>query len=309
MSIQAAAPLRTIFMGTPELAVPSLQALAARTQVLRVITQPDRPAGRGRKLQAPPVKRAAQELGLPVVQPEHLRADDGSSVADADLVVVLAYGEILRQPVLDAPRLGCVNLHASLLPRWRGASPLQAAIRAGDSHSGISVMRMVRALDAGPVYCQRQIALPQRVTLPWLHDALAAESAAALTDFLEQREKLQAVPQASDGVTYCGKLFTKDGAIDWRAGVQAVDRHVRAYTPVPGCWSETACGQRLGIRALRPIAHGPLEPGVVMRAGHDLLVGCGDGAVRLEALQPTGKRSMDIRSFLNGHAIPERFAN
>ncbi|TVR14188.1 MAG: methionyl-tRNA formyltransferase [Planctomycetota bacterium] len=301
-------PLRTIFMGTPEMAVPSLRVLAARTQVVRVITQPDRPAGRGRKTQAPPVKIAAERLGLPVYQPSSLRADDGAAFADVDLMVVLAYGEILREPVLQAPRLGCINLHASLLPRWRGASPLQAAIRAGDTESGVSVMQMVRALDAGPVYATRRIILPPRVTLPWLHDALAEESAEALLDYLNRMGEYTAQPQPSEGVTYCGKLYSKDGAINWSAGVHAVDRQVRAYTPIPGCWSELQSGQRLGIQQLLPSAHGgPTQPGAVVCEEGAVLVGCGDGAVSLQVVQPPGKRPMDIRSFLNGHALPQQF--
>ncbi|TVR46090.1 MAG: methionyl-tRNA formyltransferase [Planctomycetota bacterium] len=301
-----ASQLVTVFMGTPELAVPSLECLARRTRLREVITQPDRPAGRGRRLMAPPVKQAAERLGLPVWQPEGLRQADPSRLAGVDMVVVLAYGELLRQPWLDTPRLGCINLHASLLPRWRGASPLQAAIRAGDTETGVTVMRMVRALDAGPTYNQRRLPLSAEATLPWLHDAIAELSAQALDDFLRQHLYDEPQPQNPQLVTTCGKLQSGDGAVDWRAGWRAVDRQLRAYEPSPGCWTNLPDGSRLRLRAACPRPQQVLPAGDCALVDGEWLVGCGDGSLALKRVQPPGKPAMDAISYCNGHALPQR---
>ena len=301
--------LRTVFMGTPEIAVPSLRALAELSDVQLVVTQPDRRAGRGRKMQAPPVKQAAEELGIEVWQPESLKGNNGEFLAEIDLVVVLAYGELLRQAVLAAPHLGCINLHASLLPRWRGASPLQSVIKAGDVETGVTVMRMVRALDAGAMFHQRRIPLDDSTTLPWLHDSMAEESALALRDFFNDHLYTKPVEQNPDLVTYCGKLTPADGALDWSASMAELDRWVRAYEPAPGCWTSLANGERLRIRALAPLptASHALQPGQVLVESKRLLVGCGDGVVSLLEVQPQGKRSMDAVAYLNGNEAPEFF--
>lgn len=299
--------LRTAFMGTPELAVPTLRSLHRLTDCQLVVTQPDRPAGRGGRLRAPPVKMAAQELDIPVWQPETLRAAESDPhLQNFDFFIVLAYGEILRQGLLDLPRHGCINLHASLLPRWRGASPLQAALRAGDVETGVSVMRMVRGLDAGPVYLQRRITLDDRATLPWLHDAIAEESARALEDFLAAWP-LTSEPQDESQVTHCGKLQSVDGRIDWHLPAQDVARWIRAYTPVPGCWGEVA-GQRWRLLQAQAHAGGAaLAPGEVRATPEALVVGCAEGAVAIERLQLPGKRPMDAAAFLRGHQPPTRF--
>lgn len=302
--------MKTIFLGTPEIAVPALRALAARSEVIRVVTQPDRPAGRGHKLQAPAVKVAAQDLGIPVWQPETLRgAQDAGELQGADLFVVMAYGELLRQKVLDLPPLGCVNLHASLLPRWRGASPLQAVLRAGDAETGVTVMRMVRALDAGPVYLARRVDLSGRPTLPWLHDRLAEVAAAALADFLDTRAwEREPATQDESRVTHCGKLQTEDGRLEWSQSRDDLDRWVRAYTPAPGCWTEVN-GERLRILALEPRnAAAGLIPGAVRAADGEIHVACADGWVAVLRLQSPGKRAMDAADWLNGNDLPDRFS-
>ena len=306
----AAAPtatLGTVFMGTPEIAVPALRLLSRLTQVRLVVTQPDRPAGRGRHLHEPAVKRAARELGLPVWQPETLRGQAGAAALQgADLFVVMAYGELLRQEVLDLPRAGCINLHASLLPRWRGASPLQAALRAGDRATGVTVMRMVRALDAGPIHLARRLELDERTTLPALHDAIAALAAEALADLLAAWPAPAPIPQDEAQATFCRKLTSEDGRLRFDVGADELERWVRAYTPAPGCWA-LAGGERLRLLALAPRpAHAGLAPGAL--AVHDgaLLVGCADGACAILRLQAAGKREMEAAEYLRGHRLPER---
>ena len=301
------ASLRTAFMGTPAIAVPSLRVLAALTQLQLVVTQPDRPAGRGRQLQASPVKQTAEELGIPIFQPQSLRGDDGAFLAEIDLVIVLAYGELLREPLLQAPRLGCINLHASLLPRWRGASPLQAAIRAGDSETGVTVMRMVRGLDAGAMYNRRILPLGSDATLPWLHDTMAEESAAALGEFLQHHLASEPTEQDPERVTRCGKLQSADGQLLWSQTMEELDRQVRAYEPQPGCWALLPDGQRLRIRALHPAPEiaDNLSAGQVAAIDGQLMVGCGDGCVAIKQLQPPGKKTMDAQSYLNGNQLPK----
>lgn len=303
-----AAP-RTIFMGTPEIAVPALRLLASRTTVLRVVTQPDRPAGRGQKLQPPAVKAAAQELGLPVWQPETLKGAEGAAeLQGADLFIVMAYGELLRQAVLDLPPGGCVNLHASLLPRWRGASPLQAVIRSGDAETGVSVMRMVRALDAGAVFLDERVSLAGRPTLSWLHDRLAEVAATALGRFLDAWPSVQAVPQDEALVTHCRKLTDVDGHLDFSRGVDEVDRWIRAYVPAPGCWAacDRADGERLRIHAAEPRTRAACAAGDVRVVGRELHVGCGDGWLALTRVQSPNKRALDVADWLNGSKPPTR---
>ena len=305
----AATTLRTVFMGTPDIAVPTLRALATRTTVTCVVTQPDRPAGRGHQVQPPPVKVAAQELGLPVWQPETLKGQAGAAeLAGADLFVVLAYGELLRQDILDLPRGACINLHASLLPRWRGASPLQAALRAGDQETGVTVMRMVRGLDAGPMYLHERLPLGERTTLPELHDAIAALSAVALGRLLDHWPAIAAQPQDESQVTLCRKLLPEDGHLDFSTSMRDLERWVRAYTPAPGCWA-LAAGERLRVLDLAPRPHvGDLAPGLLRVVGEDLLVGCADGACAITRLQPAGKRAMAAADYLRGHRPPPALA-
>ncbi len=303
----SAAGLATIFMGTPEIAVPALERLARLTTVRLVVTQPDRPAGRGRELQQPAVKRAAQALGLPLWQPETLRGQAGApELQSADLVVVMAYGELLRQEVLDLPRAGCLNLHASLLPRWRGASPLQAALRAGDRATGVTVMRMVRALDAGPVLHRARLELGERTTLPELHDAIATLAADALESVLRGWPGPAAEPQDEAAATVCRKLTTADGHLRFDCSASELERWVRAYTPAPGCWA-LAGEERVRLLALTVRGErAGLAPGALALADGELLVGCAGGACAIERLQAPGKRAMAAAEYLRGHRLPER---
>ncbi len=303
--------LRTVFMGTPEIAVPALTALAQDTQVVCVITQPDRPAGRGQQLCAPAVKLAAGRLGLPLWQPTSLRDAAADDRLACDLMVVMAYGEILRPAVLARAAHEAVNLHASLLPRWRGASPLQAALRAGDAMTGCTVMRMVPALDAGPVFLQRELPLAPGTTLPQLHDAMAQLAASALTSFLAAWPP--SAPRAQDErlVTLCRKLERADGQLDCRVSRSELERWVRAYTPHPGCWAWAHAGasapQRMRILSLAPRGEGTaLAPGQLERRGDELLLGCGDGEAAILRLQLPNGRALEARDFLHGHQVPER---
>lgn len=269
-----------------------------------VVTQPDRPAGRGMQLTPPPIKVAALGLGLPVWQPETLRgAEADQRLSGCDLFVVMAYGELLRRPVLALPR-ACVNLHASLLPRWRGASPLQAAIRAGDAETGVCVMEMVPALDAGPVYLQERIALPGDATLPWLHDRVAETAAVALGRFLDAWPDLAAVPQDDAAATVCRKLTAVDGRIDWSLGASAVERWVRAYTPAPGCWTQIG-GERLRLLSVAVDAR-DAAPGLIVRDGEQVRIGCGTGSLALLRVHPANRSAMPADAWLRGRLLPER---
>jgi methionyl-tRNA formyltransferase len=302
--------LSTVFMGTPEIAVPALQLLSRLTRVRVVVTQPDRPAGRGNQLQEPAVKRAARALGLPVWQPETLRGQAGAAaLQDADLFVVMAYGELLRQEVLDLPRAGCINLHASLLPRWRGASPLQAVLRAGERATGVTAMRMVPALDAGPIYLASRLELGERTTLPELHDAIAVTAADALARLLAAWPAPAPTPQDETQVTRCRKLTAEDGRLRFDCSPLELERWVRAYTPTPGCWA-LAGTQRLRVLAVAPRPAradlAPLAPGTLAVHAGELLVGCAGGACAILRLQLAGKREMEADDFLRGHRIPER---
>lgn len=290
--------LRTVFMGTPEIAVPALRQLAKQTQVTLVITQPDRPAGRGMKLTPPPVKVAALELGIPVWQPETMRgAESDPRLAGHDLFVVMAYGEILRQSVLSLPK-SCINLHASLLPRWRGASPLQACLRAGDSETGVCVMEMAPALDAGPVYLTERIPLTPTTTLPELHDQVAVVAGQALGEFLDAWPQIDATPQDESRVTVCRKLTSEHGKIDWSQSAEAVERQIRAYTPAPGCWTMIG-DERVRLLA---VSHSTVSiPASVCRNDDGcLVIGCSQGSIRVQAIQPSGKSPMSSTAFLAG---------
>jgi methionyl-tRNA formyltransferase len=294
--------MRTVFMGTPDIAVPALKILVARSQVACVVTQPDRPAGRGNQLTPPPVKVAAQALGLPVWQPETLKGQSADPRLECDLAVVMAYGELLRQDVLDKPVHGCINLHASLLPRWRGASPLQAAIRCGDERTGVTVMKMVRALDAGAMYLADEVAIGPRATLPELHDALAESAARALSRFLDGFPHLTAVEQDPTLVTTCHKLTSEHGKLDPLHTAVELDRWVRAYTPAPGCWLPLGA-DRLKVLAAQP-GEPELEPGQVLVADGRAWLGCAGGSLELLKLQAPGKKALATSEFLRGHTLP-----
>jgi len=205
--------ITSVFLGTPEIAVPALEVLSKRTDLRAVITRPERRGGRGRGRLEPPIGRAAATLGIPVRDPPRLGPAETRTL-EVDLAVVMAYGALLREEQLSAPAMGCVNLHCSLLPRWRGASPLQASLRAGDPETGVTVMRMVRRLDAGPILLRRAFPLPEDADLPWLHRRMADEAAAALGEYLDRREELEPVPQDESAATRCRRLTVDDGRLD-----------------------------------------------------------------------------------------------
>ncbi len=315
-------PLRIIFAGTPDFAVPSLAALLAAPgrdadalpiQVVAVYTQPDRPAGRGRQLQASPVKTLALAQGIAVMQPESLKKDpsavDDLAAFDADLMVVVAYGLLLPVAVLEAPRLGCVNVHASLLPRWRGAAPIQRALLAGDAETGVCIMRMEAGLDTGPVYHRVSTPINAGETAASLHDRLAGLGAAALLDALpgivDGRLKPQPQPQSDDQVTYAHKLTKDEAMIDWTQPAETIERMVRAYDPWP------VAQTRLDDEILRvweaevlPDLSSAQPPGTVITTGKSGIdVTTGRGILRIIRLQPSGKRPMAARDFLNARSM------
>ena len=304
--------MRIVFAGTPEFAVPSLAALiAADHEVVAVYTQPDRPAGRGRKVLPSPVKQLALTHGLPVHQPETLKRDRAAVATlrqlNADLMVVVAYGLLLPAGVLSAPRLGCVNVHASLLPRWRGAAPVQRAVLAGDTQSGVCIMRMEAGLDTGPVFHRIGIALDPRETGGSLHDTLAALGARALSEALPGISDGSLRPQPQDPAlaTYAHKLSKEECEIDWTLPATAIDRMVRAFDPWPVAQTRFQ-GDPLRIWSAEVTAEPavPATPGTVVGSDRTgIRVATGDGILRITRLQPPGKRPMDADAFLNARPM------
>jgi methionyl-tRNA formyltransferase len=297
---------RIIFMGTPEFAVPGLCVLDGGFQVVAVVTQPDRPAGRGRKLTASPVKERALALGLPVLQPPTLR--DPAAVQELadlkpDLIVVASFGQILKAPVLDLPPHGCLNLHASLLPRYRGATPIPAAILAGDEVTGITLMRMDEGLDTGPIIAQAQCLIDSRDTTASLTARLADLAADLLDETLPGwlAGTIPARPQDDSSATYCHPLRKEDGRLDWHRPVGYLDRQVRACDPWPGTFS-TWQGRRLKVLSARPHPAWPGggEPGLVVDLDPGVGVVAGQGALELLEVQLAGKKPMAVDRFILG---------
>jgi methionyl-tRNA formyltransferase len=305
-------PLRIIFMGTPDFAVPTLRAiLDAGHEVVAVYSQPPRAAGRGMALRKSPVQQAAEEAGLTVLTPERLKsAEEQSRFAsfDADVAVVVAYGLILPKPILDAPRHGALNLHASLLPRWRGAAPINRAIMAGDAETGISVMRITEGLDAGPVCLEACVPIGANETAGELHDALAIRGARLMVQALAvlERGELDCRPQAEGGVTYAEKIDPAETRIDWSRPAREVHNLIRGLSPYPGAWFEVRLnGKRERIKALRStLAEDSGAPGALL--DQNLTLACGQGAVRLVEVQRAGKRPMSAEDFLRGAALAPR---
>jgi len=300
-------PLRIVFAGTPDFAVPSLRALLeGPDSVVGVLTQPDRPAGRGRKLQAPPVKQVAAAAGVPVAQPDSLRAAADRQALTAwqpDLLVVVAYGLILPRAVLDLPRLGCINVHASLLPAYRGAAPIQRALLDGRPETGITIMQMAPGLDSGPILLQRGRAIGPRETGGELHDALAELGAEALREALAglRAGTLTATPQDAEAATYAAKLDKAEAELDWRAPAAELDRRVRAFNPWPVAFTQVA-GEPLRIWAARPGEATEADPGtLVLTAAGEPAVACGDGRLLvLETVQPPGRQRMAAADAVRG---------
>lgn len=300
--------MNLVFMGTPEFAVPALDALIASGHtVLAVYTQPPRPAGRGHKQQASPVQRAAEAHGLAVRAPKSLRdaaVQEEFRALRADLAVVAAYGLILPRAILDAPLRGCLNIHASLLPRWRGAAPIQRAIEAGDTETGITIMVMDEGLDTGPMLLKESVPIGPETTAGVLHDALAALGARLIVHALAGLESgaLVPVPQPAEGVTYAKKVEKGETRLVWRQPAALLERRIRAFSPVPGAWFE-ANGER--IRVLRATAEPRARdaaPGTVLDAAPT--IACGEGALRPLELQRAGKAPLAADAFLRGFPLP-----
>ena len=303
---------RVIFAGTPEFALASLSALveAGITPVL-VLTQPDRPSGRGKRMTASPVKRYAVEHGIPVMQPETLRDEtcvEDLQALNPDIMIVAAYGLILPQNVLDIPARGCINVHASLLPRWRGAAPIQASILAGDKTTGISLMSMTAGLDCGPVYLAESLAIRDDETAGSLHDRLAKLGgemlAANLENILENR--ITAVSQDEAAACYAGKIRKQDAELDWSRSATELQRQVRAYNPVPGAFffapsdgdGDSATALRIKCWRAKQVAGSDAQAGTVLTSGPEgVVVACGSGALCLLELQLPGKRHIAAREF------------
>lgn len=295
--------MRVVFMGTPEFSVPALHAIAARHQVVAVYSQPPRAAGRGQKPRLTPVHQAAEQMGVPVRVPLRLHdADEQAAFAElgADVAVVVAYGLILPQPVLDAPRLGCLNIHASLLPRWRGAAPIHRAIMAGDAETGIAIMQMEAGLDTGPVLDQARTPIGGHETTADLHDRLARMGADLIVDVLD-RLPLGATPQPVAGVTYAAKIDKAEARIDWSRPAAEVDRLIRGLSPFPGAWCEIA-GERVKLLRCR-VVPGAGAPGAILSG---FTVACADGAVEVLEAQRPGKKPMGADELLRGWSLPTR---
>ncbi|HEV2620824.1 MAG TPA: methionyl-tRNA formyltransferase [Frateuria sp.] len=303
--------MRVVFAGTPEFSVPCLEACrASGAQVVAVYTQPDRPAGRGRKLAPSPVKQAALAAGLPVEQPESLKPAQAQATLAGyapDLMVVVAYGLILPRKMLAMPRLGCWNVHASLLPRWRGAAPIQRAVLAGDAETGVDLMRMEAGLDTGPVLLEKRTPILPGDTGGTLHDRLAVLGAEALAEGLRHAlagEVLAAVPQPAEGATYAHKLDKAEARLDFARPAVELERTVRAFDPWPVAEGALA-GENVRIWAAQAIdgRHGA-TPGTVLAAGRDGIdLACGEGALRITALQRAGGKRISAADYLN--ARPE----
>jgi methionyl-tRNA formyltransferase len=298
--------LRLVFMGTPDFAVPTLlELVGAGHEIVAVYTRAPQPAGRGMALRASPVAREAERFGLPIFKPKSLKGDDAAAAMrahGADAAVVVAYGLILPKAILEAFPLGSFNLHASLLPRWRGAAPIHRAIMAGDRETGVAVMRMEEGLDTGPVAMEQRFAIPPDATTGDLHDVLARAGGKLMTVALGALERgtLSLTPQAEAGVTYASKIDKNESRIDWRQPWNAVHDHCRGLSPFPGAWFELAEAGR--IKVLRTTkGDGEGEPGRVL--DEHLTVACGAGAVRLVELQRSGKQPMRAADFLRGTPV------
>ena len=298
--------MRLIFMGTPDFAVPTLIEIVGRGhEIAAVYTRPPKPAGRGMELQPTPVEREARRLGIRVLTPKTLRSEDAVPefrAHKADAAVVVAYGLLLPVPVLDAVPLGCFNLHASLLPRWRGAAPINRAIMAGDAESGVCVMKMAEALDTGAVAMRESVTIGPDETAGELHDRLARLGARMMPVALGALEHgtLQLTPQPDDGVTYAAKIEKSETRIDWMKPRKAVHDHCRGLSPFPGAWFELPAAGRIKVlRTMR--GEGSGAPGTVL--DDRLAIACGDGAVRLLEVQRAGRQPMKAEEFLRGTAV------
>lgn len=296
--------MRVIFMGTPDFSVPVLEALVdAGHDIAAVYCQPPRPAGRGKKDRPTPVHARAEALGLPVRHPASLKgaeAQDAFAALDADVAVVVAYGLILPQAVLDAPRHGCLNIHASLLPRWRGAAPIHRAIMEGDAETGICIMQMEAGLDTGPVLLREATPIGPEETTGALHDRLSAMGARLVTQALDQLSSLVPMAQPETGVTYAHKIDKAEARIDWSRPAEEVSRLIRGLAPFPGAWC-MAGAERVKLLGAH-VTEGQGAPGTVLNG---FIIACGSGAVEITRAQRAGKSAQDQDEFLRGMQLPQ----
>ena len=302
--------MKVIFAGTPDFAAAALKAIAAAGfEIPLVLTQPDRPKGRGMQLAPSPVKQAALELGLRVAQPEKLRNNAEAlqmlKEVDADVMVVAAYGLILPQDVLDTPKHGCLNIHASLLPRWRGAAPIQRAIEAGDAETGVCIMQMDIGLDTGAVVSEHRYTIQPTDTANEVHDALMNLGAEAIVADLQQLKaegRLKSVKQPEEGVTYAQKLSKEEARIDWNESAAVIERKIRAFNPVPAAWVEYQ-GKPMKIWRAEAVAQQGRAGEVLSCSSDGLIVACGANALKITELQPSGSKRMNIAAFAAGHTV------
>jgi methionyl-tRNA formyltransferase len=302
--------LRLAFMGTPDFAVRSLAEIAAAGhEVVRVYSQPPRRRGRGQSEQKTPVHQLADVLGIPVSTPQSFRDPDvlaEFAALDLDVAAVVAYGQILPQAALDAPRLGCLNLHASLLPRWRGAAPIQRAIMAGDDVTGVQIQQMEAGLDTGPILLSETVRIAPTDTAASLHDKLMETGALMWPRTLSalERGSLEAAPQSEDGVTYARKISSEEARLDWTRPAAELACHVRGLSPYPGAWFELS-GEKGPVRVKVLMAEAVEASGAAGTALEgELVIACGEGALRLTRLQREGKGAMDAADFLRGNSVP-----
>ena len=295
--------MRVIFMGTPAFSVAALQSIINQGhEIAAVYCQPPRPAGRGQQVRKSPVQEYAESVGLDVRTPKSLRsADEQEAFAalEADVAVVVAYGLILPKPILDAPKKGCINIHASLLPRWRGAAPIQRAIMAGDTETGITIMKMDEGLDTGPSLMTEPQPIHPDDTSSSLHDRLSAQGARLIARTLQLLWMITPVPQPEEGVTYAAKIDKAEARIDWTASAAEIDRKIRGLSPFPGAWCEMD-GERVKLLNSR-LADGSGAPGEHLG---DLTIACGEGAIAITELQRSGKRTASATEYLRGNSIP-----
>ena len=297
--------MKVVFMGTPDFSVPALDALVqAGHEIVAVYTQPPRPAGRGKKDRPSPVQARAEALGLQVRHPVSLKQPDAQTefaTLGADVGVVVAYGLILPQAVLDAPARGCLNIHASLLPRWRGAAPIHRAIMAGDAETGVCIMQMEAGLDTGPVLTREATAIGDAETTGDLHDRLSDIGARLICETLQKLSELAPVPQPDAGVTYASKIDKAEARIDWTRPATEVDRLIRGLSPFPGAWCDIE-GERVKLLRSR-LADGSGAPGTVLDG---FRIACGEGAIEVIEAQRQGKRAMSSVEILRGLSLPQQ---
>ncbi|MGE3475704.1 MAG: methionyl-tRNA formyltransferase [Rhodospirillaceae bacterium] len=301
--------MRIVFMGTPDFSVTALARLAERHEIVAVYSQPPRPAGRGQQVRPSPVAMFAEKHGIPVFTPKGLKKPDIQSAFaahEADVAVVAAYGLILPQAVLDAPKFGCLNIHASLLPRWRGAAPIQRAIMAGDKVSGVTIMQMDAGLDTGAMLMTRETPVTDATTAQALHDTLAVLGARLIVETLDAlaQGRLRPVPQPEQGVTYAEKIDKAEAHIDFTRTAHEVLRHIHGLSPFPGAWFAHGAERIKVLGAALAPGSGP--PGVTL--DDRLSIACGEGAVRLTTVQRAGKGPAPADAFLRGYALPKATA-